>query len=190
MAIRKDTILFVCDFETTGVDPKKDYPIEIGGLFVDHDFNIISTFDELICWENEKILNKKVNLIDKEHDWKEEYSQAYKIHKILPNAEYFLKGKRPISIVNRLGEYIDDNFKNKKIIITSDNAQFEYNFMKKLWNFASTREFPFHYCAWDTSLLLEMTGIGDPRNVPHRAFKDVSILYKHIVLSLNKIKGE
>ena len=190
--IPEDHILFLCDFETTGLSPEYDYPIELGGLFLDHNLNIIESYNELICWEDilEKELSKLVSEEDLKCIWTGSSVKAFEFHKIDPYD--YLSGIEPKDAINKLYRIINGNFENKKIIITSDNAQFEYNFMKKLWTeneHSKFVDFPFHYCAWDTSLLLETTGIGDPKDVPHRALKDVGLLYKHLILAANRINN-
>lgn len=51
-----------------------------------------------------------------------------------------------------------------------------------------TQEF-FHYCGWDTSLLLEAAGVGDPYPVPHRALADAGLLHAAIVKALDRTRS-
>jgi len=188
--MNKKFIFFVCDFETTGLDFRKDYPIEIGGLFVDSDFNVLGTYRSFI-----KFSKLSEEILDNDNRWPEKYLGAYKVHNIdaavisteTISYEDKLIGVRPPYIVAEdLTELCSTyNKGERKVIIISDNAQFEYWFMKQIFEDANT-EFPFHYCAWDSSILLELSGIGDPKPV-HRAFGDAGKLYQSLVRARERL---
>lgn len=175
--IPKDNCFLLCDFETTGVDVNVDYPIELGGLFLDSDFNILSSLDTLIKLPKDWLRESKN---------RDRYADAFRFHKIA--SEDLERGLDYTQLTLYLAEKISP-LKSQgfsKFILLSDNIQFEFSFMKKIYEMASV-QFPFHHCGWDTSLSLETTGIGDPKDVPHRALPDVGRLYKNLILSLNKI---
>lgn len=171
--MKKERKFFICDFETTGLDSTKDYPIEIGCLILDNKYNIVDYVDSLIFDPNWDLFNEKF-------EWKSEYTSAFKVHKILPSE---LKlGKTPKEICNIL---------NKKItpgsIIISDCISFELNFMKRLYSLANM-EYPFHYIGWDTNIILEgLSNIGDPKS-KHRAIDDCFLLYKQIIRFAERIR--
>jgi len=188
----KNIIFCLCDFETTGVDANIDYPIEIGCMFLDKNFNILTTYESLIKW---------ITLNDLT-EWPTRCKEAYNIHNIDIKCLHYKDTRDPCFFVNVASKInsICKEFKCKPIIL-SDCGNFEFNFMKKLFNLTNNYynfyfsdsenfvnvEFPFHYCAWDTNLLLKVTGVGDPKNRPHRAMKDVGLIYKALILALNKI---
>jgi len=184
MNLPKDVAFFVCDFETTGVDTDKDYPIEVGGVFTDNNFNIIELYSSMVHWQHvvDK-LNIKVNT------WPEPWDVGFHYHQITPKQyTHLAKSKNDIfqnlwalrdAIINITGA--------DKVILLSDNIQFEYNFMKRIFNEVSN-DWPFHYCGWDTSLLLEATGVGDPKDPPHRALPDSLQLLDSIREAMNRVK--
>lgn len=177
----KDFTFFICDFETTGINADVDYPIELGGIFTNSEFIIQDTVDSLIHYPE---MFKRY--LETGKDWDEEFQPAYKVHKI--SVKEWLENSKNIDVICQ--EIIEKCNKIKKgkrnVILISDNIQFEFNFMKRL--FRDTKKiFPFHYCGWDTSLFLELTGIGDPKNVKHRAFDDAAGLYQHIIRAKERI---
>ena len=70
-------------------------------------------------------------------------------------------------------------------VLVSDNVQFEWAFTRRLVELAK-QPWPFHYCGWDTSLLLEASGVGDPKPA-HRALADAGLLHRAIVRALERI---
>jgi len=164
---------FIVDFETTGVDPIKDYPIEIGGLFCDENWNIVNTINQLIKW---------YPLITQD-SWKE-YWKASTIHKISWE-EYRRDAIHPEIVVEELIQKIGSD----KPIIVSDCLNFEWEFMRKLLEKVGKNITDiFHYCGRDTNLLFELAGIEE-ESLPHRASPDACITYKQIVQAITKIKG-
>lgn len=187
----KDFTFFMCDFETTGFDFREDYPIEIGGMFTDSNFNVLGTYRSLIKFSG------LITEITKNADqWPEKYLDAYKTHKIDASVisceansyEDRLMGVKPPHIIaEQLYELCSIYNKGKgKVIIVSDNAQFEFWFMKKIFEDANV-EFPFHYSAWDSSMLLELSGIGNPKQLEHRAFNDAGRLYQSLVRARERL---
>tara|TARA_R100001086_G_scaffold245787_3_gene177165 strand:+ start:5064 stop:5630 length:567 start_codon:yes stop_codon:yes gene_type:complete len=153
------SIYAFCDFETTGVDPDSDFPIEVGLVFVDGTFRELSSFESLI-----RLVLCPAN-----------YAEAERIHGI-PFTE-LVDAPTPTNVVEAISrrcralrnmhEPVD------RIVLVSDNAQFEHRFMERLYAMAGAKSvFPFHYCTWDTSLLLELTRVGDNPNPAHRALAD------------------
>jgi len=165
----------ICDFETTGTDPDTDYPIELGCIFTNQNFDIVGLYSDLIFNENMRMMVNWDQL-------GERAEEAYKIHKI-PFTTVQHLGIDYRTVAERVDNLVRDLkliYQVNKVIILSDNAQFEYRFMKKL--FGKTK-FPFHYSAWDSSLYLSVSGVGDPKPV-HRALPDAFALYKNIIRSL------
>jgi hypothetical protein len=172
------------DYETTGVDPDRHFPIEVGIMICDHAFSVLDTYEAMIRWDIDH---------DDYHQWLPNEQPAYSVHKI-PYAEWDSKAQHPSDVVHAIDDLCKKHRKVKNIILLSDNIQFEWSFTKKLYSevnkYKSTVDekpirWPFHYCGWDSSLLLEMTGVGDP--IPeHRAFRDVSLLQQALVRALER----
>lgn len=75
----------------------------------------------------------------------------------------------------------------RKIIVTSDNSVFETAHIKALLKKADER-WPFHYCSWDTTMLLDATGVGDPNNPPHRAMADTQALLGQLRAAMTHVR--
>ena len=173
--------LFICDFETTGVDPEIDYPIEIGGIFVNKKtFLVDDVYTSLI-----KPTDKRFICGNK---WSGHALEAYKIHKISVHMlEQYGKDIKTVAkeLRSKIAE-LKENYNYDRFIILSDNAQFEYRFMQKIFTIAN-EEFPFHYCSWDSSFSLCLASdIGDPEPV-HRALPDALRVYTNLVRFLERV---
>jgi DNA polymerase III alpha subunit (gram-positive type) len=178
----KPTDIFcICDFETTGVDCNLDYPIEVGVVFTDSNFILKDTVDELIMWDE---LHKECSELNSEKlIWPSKYLDGYKYaHKI--EAEEWLQNSKSVNYVAEKIYNICEKLRTKDCrlpIIVSDNAMFEYNFMKKLFD-NSDFDFPFHYTAWGTNLLVESSKTSEYKPI-HRAFPDCCDQY-HMVMRM------
>lgn len=182
---------FICDFETTGVNPDFDFPIEIGGILTDNNFRILDTYKSLILYpEVKELLEKTKNKKDSNYVWPQCWAPAFNVHKIQAD-ELIRCGELPITVMNNIVDCVS-KFKSKytKTIILSDNAQFEYSFMKKIFKSIENDNIfhkIFHYCAWDSSILLEGSGVGDPIPV-HRAFEDSALLHTALIRACERVK--
>lgn len=167
--IPRGTCLAICDFETTGVDTSKDLPIEVGVLFCDHELRVVRSVDSLIA----------VSEFDESH------FGAIPIHGITPPM------LRNAPTAGEVAQMVIDAAASakrmtraSKVVLCSDNAQFEHAFMRRLLG----DQWPFHYCTWDSSLLLEMTGVGDP--IPrHRALADAGLLLEALLEARSRIRS-
>jgi len=164
---------FVLDFETTGLNYSLDLPVEIGGLFCDENWVIEDTLNYLIKWQN---------LMDRNEGWGQRYWEASVVHKI--NYEEYIKNA--ISVDEIVKEIIRKT-KGYKPTLVSDCINFEWHWMDILLRTCQKDiKNVFHYCGWDTSLLLEASGVKDPKSA-HRAFKDACLLYKAIIKAFSRI---
>lgn len=170
--------LALCDFETTGLYEGAE-PIEVAILYLNADLRVVASVDSLIFCPFH---------IDR--DW-----DALRVHRITPPMlEGAPKREQVAETIMAATARAQEVIRSKRVILCSDNAHFETSFMRKLLG----DEWPFHYCTWDTSMLLEPLGIGDPRNPPHRAMADVGLLYEALLkakamlaaLTLNTETGE
>lgn len=172
----------ICDFETTGVDTEKDYPIEIGCLFTDSNFNVIEEYEAIIsCPAVTTYLTNNHSTYD---GWGNKFGPAYDIHNI--SVEEYTLNQKNINVIlediHNIIEKINTTNKFDRFILLSDNIQFEWAFMKKLYKCSDNYvgQWPFHYCGWDSNLLLDVTKIGDPIAV-HRALPDCKLIHSSIV---------
>jgi oligoribonuclease (3'-5' exoribonuclease) len=186
---RDNTNFLFVDYETTGLNfdskdlNKTDFPIEVGCILTNSDLTILDTYQSLIL--SQEVYNK---IAKADGAWPTEYYTAYQVHKI-ETTELLQYGKYMKDVVIDLTNFVDKNKSDirTRTIIVSDNAQFEYNLTKFLYD-VSGKKFPFHYTAWDTSMLLEATGVRDPKPV-HRAFGDTSLVYQAVIRAMEKING-
>jgi oligoribonuclease (3'-5' exoribonuclease) len=175
--IHKDQTFFIIDYETTGVDTKADLPIEIGIVATDSSFNLVDTFESLIKW----------NKGDYETVNDDFFANA--IHRIHPDL-IEKQGKWSSQVRLSLLDFIEKHTTSRKPILLSDNIQFEWLFTEMLLNrgalIPTLMVDKFHYCGWDSSLFLEVAGVGDP--IPaHRALADAGLLHSAILKSIGKL---
>ena len=176
--LRKEWAFCICDFETTGIDTETDYPIEVGCIYTDCLFSTIGMYQDFIGWP---ALEANIE----NNTWPDFAQRAFQVHGI--KAENYMKENKNFKVVAK--EIYDTNAalleNHKKVILLSDNAQFETAFMKRLFKEAGL-DWNFHFCTWDSSLLLEATPIGDP--VPdHRALRDCALLQRNIIRALQYV---
>lgn len=194
-------LLCICDFETTGVDTENDWPIEVGMVLCREEDGLrpVAEFSSLIA------VMPVVFAIERAGGrWPDPWLRAFEFHAILAQEvygqaqknAYSLRGDQiaphlkddPYRIVREISDFLKAHSRGgEKIILVSDNAAFEMRFMRRLFQLAET-DWPFHYCAWDTSLLLEWTGVGDPADVEHRALSDAYGLHAAMVGAFNQIE--
>ena len=185
--MNKDWVFFIVDFETTGLDAREHYPIEVGGLFTDSNFTVLDIYKSLIKWPE-----LSVEVEANRGYWPSKYAEAYKIHRINPmicTRMIKLDGILVQSfkeVAADLKLFCEKYKKGKRNpIMVSDNAQFEHSFMKKIFE-SSEVDFPFHYCTWDTSMFLELSGVRDPVAV-HRAFPDAALVFSALMRARGKL---
>lgn len=162
----------ICDFETTGISDDAD-PIEVGIIECDEWFNIIGTYQSLI----------RTDYVDN-FMWKPVAIAAYGIHKISPDIIAGAPHRYDVGL--DIYKRFRSSGKDKPILV-SDNIQFEWRFMDMLIR-AASQPWPFHYCGWDSSLLLESVGINDPTPV-HRALQDAGLLHSCILSALDRTRS-
>lgn len=162
---------FVLDYETTGIDTEKDEPIEVGIIVTDENFNLVETFDSLIRPADPK--------------WVDGQLYAYRVHGIHPSE--FEEAMDPDDVGHYIADLAAQHTKNgSRPVLVSDNIQFEWAFTRRLLA-AAKADWSFHYCGWDSSLLLEATGVGDPKPV-HRALADAGLLHAAILRALERLR--
>lgn len=168
--IRPDQRFFIIDYETTGIDTEKDDPIEVGIIVTDSQFNLIETYESLI----------KCDLAGRDLEW----LHAFKVHGITPDV-LASRGILACDAGRSIHSLAQKHTTSRKPILLSDNIQFEWAFTKKL---LAGLEWPFHYCGWDSSLFLELAGVGDPKPA-HRALADAGLLHAAILKSIGGLKS-
>jgi len=179
-------VLFICDFETTGLDTRIDYPIEIGGIFTDSNLNILDTYSSFIYWDklNHELIKKQIDSRNIEVEWPEKYTPAFKIHNI--TATEWLRGSKSSYVVakqlqSKCYELKQKSGGDRKCIMLSDNSFFEHSFMSKLYNL-NGMEFPFHYSTWDCNFIFEGYQLEkDCKQKKHRAMPDAKDVYDGLI---------
>jgi len=168
------------DFETTGVNPLVDLPIEIGIIFTDYNFNILTSYEALI--RQKKVL-VRINGIPK---WKPEFREAFEVHNISPE-EYIKKAKPPQAVCTEIRMFCQSLSKNpsKEIYIVSDNPYFEQTFIRKLFGQSQT-PFPFHYNARGTLMITDLAGVRSHAHT-HRGLEDIKGTYMDFIEACKKL---
>lgn len=170
----------ITDFETNGLNINTtDVPIEIGMLIADEEYNILDT---LSCYINPFDQNKM--------GWEEEEVPPFKVHQI-PFITIKNEGLPPNSVVEKISAMIAAQRRKdlyaSRFIIMSDNAQFEYNAMQKLFKLATAHTgFPFHYSAWDVNILINSVQKVQKGKGSHKAIQDAFRTYKAVIRALER----
>ena len=168
------------DFETNGLEiTGTDLPIEIGAILTDDEYNIL---DSISCY---------INPFDEDKNkWTEYELHAHRIHTI-PFTTIKRDGESPAQAVEMLRRMLEaqkaqDKFASRSIIM-SDNGQFEYNAMKKLYALADASDnFPFHYAAWDINILINSVQKVQKGKGSHKAIQDAFRTYKAVIRALER----
>ena len=185
----KQNFYVFIDFETTGVPAEAHYPIQVGMIVTDSMFQVVGTYQSMIGWDD---LIKEIKEI-KPLQWPEKYKDAEQYHKISV-IRYNMEGNENPNyvVVHTIQDILNKILQNYhiedfRIILISDNIQFEWQLLRRMFREADSAPWPFHYCGWDTSLLLNTVGVGDPENPPHDALMDASGMHLAVVRSLEKL---
>jgi hypothetical protein len=189
--MKQNSYVFV-DFETTGVPAEDHYPIQIGAIFTDHLFHVVDTYKSLVAWED---LQEEINKLG--GVWPDRFQQAEQFHGIRAidyvNDCDCTPGEIVLQLEHKMNNILNANIVKDpaRFILVSDNIQFEWQLMRKiyqrLYKHLGKNEWPFHYCGWDTSLLLCTVGVGDPANMGHDALMDASEMHLQVVRSLDRL---
>lgn len=168
---------FVTDFETTGL-ADDDQPVEVGIVACDHEMRAVDQLSTVIVPER----------WCRDATWGRRDLGAFRVHGIHPSEVEESGVQRAVAAaaVVRLAERYGRP--GQKPVLVSDNVQFEWGHMDRLLRVVGrTCRDVFHYCGWDTSLLLEATGVGDPVPV-HRALGDAGRLHAAVVRALDRVR--
>lgn len=208
----KNNVYCFIDFETTGVPAEDHWPIQIGMVFTGPDLQVITEFEMFVPWLEvyQRIKRQWIG----SGQWPEEWADAERFHHITVQeyldgchacANMDNRGQIPPHkvVVERIAKHIEcvANHLSRKqedlrYILISDNIQFEWQLLRAIYDGGRRYDadselvgwpedhWPFHYCGWDTSVLLEWLGDGDPENPEHRALSDARGLHKAVVNSL------
>lgn len=169
-------ILF--DFETTGLEFTRDFPIEIGMFWLDDDLHLKEMYHSYIKWPQIKDTGEKEN-----GGWTGKWSKAYEIHSI-PLDKILKEGKPANIVAEEILSLVKKYDQEGKLILISDNAVFDFAFLAKVFaesefvtgnTIAEGMDYlrrKFHYAVWDLNLLLETVGLYAPS--AHYSLLDIS----------------
>jgi DNA polymerase III alpha subunit (gram-positive type) len=107
----KDLNYVSFDFETTGLDLKKDEPIQFGLVKYDKDFNIIDKYSTYI--KPRKKISELKNIVS--------FITGLKLED-LKNAPYIER------VLPEIKKFFDSN-----TVLVGQNIEFDYNVLKKYW---------------------------------------------------------
>jgi len=175
--LEKSLLCFI-DFETTGLDVERDFPIEVALIMTDYKCTkILMNYSSLVFTSALGQYYSQRRKDSTRVTWLPEHMSAYDIHHInleTLQATGICAHNACIQICTEVNK-VKLDLGSEKVILISDNIHFDMSFMKQMWKESPVR-FPFHYCGWDTNLLLEHT-FGDITKRPHNAAADCRMLF-------------
>ena len=185
-------ILF--DFETTGLEFTRDFPIEIGMFWLDDGLRLKEVYHSYIKWPQIKDTEKK-----EDGGWRGRWAKAYEVHNI--PLDKILKEGKPADIVAEEILSLVEKYsqEGEKLILVSDNAVFDFAFLAKVFagskfttgdTIAEGMDYlrrKFHYAVWDLNLLLETVGLYAPS--AHHSLLDISSNWSTWYNATKLIKG-
>ncbi len=139
------TLYAVIDFETTGLDPQNDYPIQLGWQMVEDNGK------EVFMPEGSKAVYIKPDMDEREYL----NTRAYLVHGIPYHALTTQPGSASKSYKSFLADVTKLSIHGRKVVpvIAGHNAFFDFAFLKRLRDLASAENFPFDYHLMDTATL-------------------------------------
>jgi oligoribonuclease (3'-5' exoribonuclease) len=161
----ENTTLCWLDYETTGVQEVGDFPIEVGLIMTDIHLTRLESYQSLINWP----------AFQDYQTWPPVWEGAYPIHGIRIQ-ELRQDGAPPDVVASQMltiaRRYKDTD--DQRVVLISDNIQFEWRNTRQLMNQLQGAPWPYHYCGWDTSVLSLVPDINfqDPPHPQHRAMSD------------------
>ncbi len=176
----------IVDFETTGLDPFRDYPIEVGIIYTDLNLNILNVYNSLILAD---ALKEEVSELE---EWPDQYAKAYEVHGITLK-ELKAKGRRGFEVLVDLCGISEEIYGEDKPYFVADCLNFDWSFLMRLWRlqgmiFDATHNFPFHYCGRDINLLFDLGLIEEVIKPKHRALADAITVYAQLVSAREVLK--
>lgn len=165
--IKPNEALFLADFETTGfADDPKAAPIELAGLFLDHNLNVVDEYGSLINY---------MGVFERYGCWStKEQLECYAVHGIDCDELQGKPNTNDVSyILSKKVTRLKREYGFERIIFASDNPYFDFTFIKKF-------EVEFHYNPYDVKGYIAMSGCKRPdkETRTHRAMDDVRGLYE------------
>ncbi len=158
------TKLMWIDLEMTGLDPDKDFILEVAAEVTGFDFKTIETYDA--CMRQPK--DKVVKLLQA-NAWYQQFPE---------NRDSFIKnldkGKDPKAVEQELIELIERHFGTEPAILAGNSIHNDRKFIEKWW---PELDLKLHYRMLDvTSLKIIMQakyGVAFEKKDVHRAFDDI-----------------
>ncbi|AGC43296.1 oligoribonuclease [Myxococcus stipitatus DSM 14675] len=154
------TIAFL-DFETTGLDPQRNDPIEVACVVTDDRFRELGAFESLIR-------------LDSAAEWD---APALEMHKASGLYELACESEHDLDLVRfRLGVFLEPFFAAGPVNLGGNSVHFDRSFLRFFW---PQLELKLHHRHLDVSsirMLAERVCPGAPQlpgEKPHRAMADV-----------------
>lgn len=169
------------DFETTGLEERECYPIEVAAVVTDHALNMIDSYCSTIIVPQEHLA--------KMNDWcQKTHTKSGLIEECL------LKGLPIREVEKGITDLIRRNF-GQRAVLAGSSVHFDRKFVKQ--HFSEVEKL-LHYRIVDVSSFMEGYRIslgydvGKNNNVAHRATQDIyqSIKLYHRLISMVRLPGQ
>jgi oligoribonuclease len=156
--------LFWVDLEMTGLDPTKDYILEVAAEITDFNFKTLASYEARIQQPKELIAERM-----QKNSWWQDYPE---------NRDDFLSKSnegKPLAVVeDELANLLKEYFSSQPAILAGNSIHNDRGFIKKYW---PTLDLALHYRMLDVSTLKIIFqgkyGIDYEKPNSHRAFDDI-----------------
>lgn len=156
------------DLETTGLDPKKDFILEVACVALDHKFDIIEGFSRVINRSNYQLekMGDYVHKMHTENNLLNEIPNGDPEHRIIVDIEDFIS--------KYWNEQLATNKQSNYPILAGNSIHFDRSFIKYHW---PSIDRMLNYRMFDVSsikiLFENYYGISSGKKNAHRALPDV-----------------
>ncbi len=176
------------DFETNGLSDNA-VPIEVGLVFCNEKLEILELYSDYIYWPH----------FDGRDNWDGEEASAFQYHTLSLNFLREHKDNTPEVVAKRIAKLVLKHYNftspdgtilvsDKKPVLCSDNAIFEFKCLKRLFKEGGMNFYDmFHYCVRDTGVLSDFFGVDTKGN--HTALLD-AIVCRDIMLRVLSQQGK
>lgn len=180
-AFKPKKILWV-DMEMSGLDPVRDYPLEIAAIVTDWDFAELATFEGVIRWPEKRL--------DERFDANKEFWQGEGAESMRQLLEQNTSGKTKAAVERELLAFVHAQCGDGPVLLAGNSIHQDRRFIDQWWPTFSKR---LHYRMLDVSawkVVFEgKFGKKFAKPEAHRALSDIRGSIEELKYYLAKVKG-